>query len=45
MAMSDLKISPSVLNDTIYVTITDKNLKPYEGYMTCGFLNFPIYFI
>ncbi len=27
-------INPLIVQDTIYVTVTGKNLKPYEGYMT-----------
>ena len=28
------EIDPQIVNDTIYVTVTGRNLRPYEGFMT-----------
>jgi len=34
-------ISPYIVGDTVYVTVTGKNLKPYEDYMIVQYTNSP----
>ncbi|MEO0226665.1 MAG: C25 family cysteine peptidase [candidate division WOR-3 bacterium] len=34
-------INPMVVGDTVYVTVTGRNLKPYEGFMIVSALNTP----